>query len=152
MRRGEAGRGGQLIPPHSSHRGAVPLNPPDPPSVPPSTAPLCRAKNEISAAASHELPGCYVPSVRAAPGVLRGSLQPLSPGTCGLQGGRGVGGRMAVWGLTKRKREKEKGRGRGGGEAPAACDGERSRAASHLGAGLGAVRTPAGRPGSGSAT
>lgn len=52
----------------------------------------------------------------------------------------------------KGKREKEKGRGRGGGEAPAACDGERSRAASHLGAGLGAVRTPAGRPGSGSAT
>uniref|UniRef100_A0A8B9ZH82 Vestigial like family member 2 n=1 Tax=Anas platyrhynchos TaxID=8839 RepID=A0A8B9ZH82_ANAPL len=38
----------------------------------------------------------------------------------------------------KGKREKEKGRGRGGGEAPAACDGERSRAASHLGAGLGA--------------
>lgn len=49
--------------------------------------------------------------------------------------------------LPKGKREKEKGRGKGGGgvggEELGACDGERSRTASHLGAGLGRVRTPA---------
>lgn len=58
-------------------------------------------------------------------------------------GGRGVVWRMAVWGLTKRKKGKE-GEGKGwGGEDLGACDGERSRTASHLGAGLGRVRTPA---------
>lgn len=46
----------------------------------------------------------------------------------------------------KGKWEKEKGRGKGGREGGdlGACDGERSRTASHLGAGLGRVRTPAG--------
>ncbi|KAM9636277.1 transcription cofactor vestigial-like protein 2 isoform 2-T2 [Morphnus guianensis] len=57
------------------------------------------------------------------------------------EGGRGVVWRMAVWGLTKRKKGKGEGEGKGGvgggGEDLGACDGERSRTASHLGAGLG---------------
>ncbi|XP_064912804.1 transcription cofactor vestigial-like protein 2 isoform X2 [Columba livia] len=45
---------------------------------------------------------------------------------------------MVVWGLTKRKKGKGEGEGKGWrGEDLGACDGERSRTASHLGAGLG---------------
>lgn len=62
------------------------------------------------------------------------------------EGGRGIVWRMAVWGLTKGKKGKGEGEGKGGGGRGGdlgACDGERSTTASHLGAGLGRVRTPA---------
>lgn len=60
------------------------------------------------------------------------------------EGGRGAIWRMVVWGLTKRKKGKGEGEGKGWrGEDLGVCDGERSRTASHLGAGLGRVRTPA---------
>lgn len=60
------------------------------------------------------------------------------------EGGRGAIWRMVVWGLTKRKKGKGEGEGKGWrGEDLGACDGERGRTASHLGAGLGRVRTPA---------
>ncbi|XP_036727882.1 transcription cofactor vestigial-like protein 2 isoform X3 [Balaenoptera musculus] len=39
----------------------------------------------VSAAGSHELSGCYVPSLRSSPALLRSRLHPLPPGSVGLQ-------------------------------------------------------------------
>lgn len=45
----------------------------------------------FSAAESHELSGCYVPSLWSSAALLRSRLHPLPPGTCLLQGfGGGV--------------------------------------------------------------
>lgn len=71
---------------------------------------------------------------------------PVRAGDSGeeAEGGRGAIWRMVVWGLTERKKGKGEGEGKGWrGEDLGACDGEWSRTASHLGAGLGRVRTPA---------
>lgn len=68
-----------------------------------------------------------------------------------VEGGRGIVWRMAVWGLTKGKKGKGEGEGKGGGGREGGdlgdCDGDRSRTASHLGAGLDRVRTPAANDG-----
>lgn len=41
----------------------------------------------VSAAGSHELSGCYVPSLWSSPALLCSRLHPLPPGTCLLRAG-----------------------------------------------------------------